>query len=159
VDYHVPDLNSLDSLSSWINHTANTTKLSAFNARGDCALDLAVAMQYGTGLGTGVLRDKFAEINELLHSPKPSTNSVILTLGNADGVTKLFRLLGSPGDTFLVEEYSFCGLTNAPLAQGVKWQPVKIDEMGLIPEDMESILSSWDEATMGRKPHVLYCIP
>ena len=116
-------------------------------------------MQYGTGLGLPILRQKFAEINELLHSPRSCTNSVILTLGNADAVTKLYRLLGSPGDTFLVEEYSFCGLTNAPLAQGIRWQPVRIDQMGLIPEEMEKILSSWDEASMGRRPHVLYCIP
>ncbi|KIJ26428.1 hypothetical protein M422DRAFT_212501 [Sphaerobolus stellatus SS14] len=159
IDYHIPDLTSLDSLSSWLDHSGATRKLSAFNGTGECALDLAVAMQYSTGLGLPVLRQRFSEINELLHSPRPCTQNVILTLGNADGMTKLYRLLGSPGDTFLVEEYSFCGLTNAPLAQGVKWQPIKIDHMGLIPEEMEGILSSWDEGSMGRRPHVLYCIP
>jgi aromatic amino acid aminotransferase I / 2-aminoadipate transaminase len=133
--------------------------LTAYNGKGSSTIDLSVAMRYGTGLGLHTLREQFAELNKLLHAPNPTTRNVILTLGNGDAVTKLYRLLGEPGDTFLVEEYSFCGLTNAPLAQGVRWQPVKIDSMGLIPADMEAVLSTWDEAVRGRRPHVIYCIP
>jgi aromatic amino acid aminotransferase I / 2-aminoadipate transaminase len=159
VDFHVPALSTLGSIPSWLDHSAATQKLSAYNGKGSSAIDLSVAMQYGTGLGINTLLEQFAKLNELLHAPNATTRSIILTLGNADAVTKLYRLLGEPGDTFLVEEYSFCGLTNAPIAQGVHWQPVKIDEMGLIPGDMETILSTWDEAVRGRRPHVLYCIP
>lgn len=159
VDFHVPAVSTLGSVSSWLDHSAPTQILSAHKGNGSSAIDLSVAMQYGTGLGINTLREQFAEINNLLHSPNSTTRNVILTLGNADAVTKLYRLLGEPGDTFLVEEYSFCGLTNAPIAQGVRWQPVKIDNMGLIPSDMETLLSTWDEAVRGRRPHVLYCIP
>lgn len=159
VDFHVPAVSTLGSVSSWLDHSAPTQILSAHKGNGSSAIDLSVAMQYGTGLGINTLREQFAEINNLLHSPNSTTRNVILTLGNADAVTKLYRLLGEPGDTFLVEEYSFCGLTNAPIAQGVRWQPVKIDSMGLIPSDMETLLSTWDEAVRGRRPHVLYCIP
>jgi aromatic amino acid aminotransferase I len=142
-----------------MDRTAPTQKLSAFNGGGKSTIDLAVAMQYGTGLGLVTLREQLAQLNELLHAPKMTTSNIILTVGNADAVTKLYRLLGTPGDTFLVEEYSFCGLTNAPIAQGVRWQPVRIDEKGLIPDEMEVILSTWDETARGRRPHVLYCIP
>ena len=159
VDFHVPDVLTLGSVSSWLDQSASIQKLSAFNGKGSSTIDLSVAMQYGTGLGIKTLREQLAELNRLLHSPRCTTSHIILTLGNADAVTKLYRLLGEPGDTFLVEEYSFCGLTNAPIAQGVRWQPIKIDEMGLIPSDMEAVLSSWDEAVRGRRPHVLYCIP
>ncbi|KAF8511135.1 L-tyrosine:2-oxoglutarate aminotransferase [Hysterangium stoloniferum] len=158
VDYHIPAVSTLGSITSWLDRTAPTQKLSAHNGTGESTIDLAVAMQYGTGLGLSILREQLTQINKLLHSPHQSTRSVILTMGNADAVTKIYRLLGSPGDTFLVEEYSFCGLTNAPIAQGVRWQPVRIDAMGLIPEELEKVLSTWDESR-GRRPHVLYCIP
>ncbi|KAF8590039.1 L-tyrosine:2-oxoglutarate aminotransferase [Ramaria rubella] len=159
VDFHVPAVSTLGSVSSWIDRSAPTQKLSAFNGSGKSTIDLSIAMQYGTGLGLITLREQLSTMNEFLHHPNQTTSNIILTLGNADAITKLYRLFGSPGDTFLVEEYSFCGLTNAPIAQGVRWQPVKVDEMGLIPSDMEATLSSWDEVVRGRRPHVLYCIP
>ena len=80
-------------------------------------------------------------------------------IGNMDGVSKCFRLLGSPGDNFLADEFSFNALTNAPLSHGVSWVPVKIDEGGLIPSDLERVLSEWDERVHGRRPHVLYTVP
>ena len=74
-------------------------------------------------------------------------------------IGECFRLLGSPGDHFLADEFSFNALTNAPLAHGVSWVPVKIDKGGLIPSDLERIMSSWDERIHGRRPHVLYSVP
>lgn len=135
-----------------------TQTLSTYSEPGKSVIPLSIAMQYGTGLGLDTLRQQLSALNDILHTPRPTARGIVITLGNADAVTKTFRLLGSPGDTFLVEEYSFCGLTNSPLSQGVKWQPVKIDEFGLIPEDMENILVNWD-GTRGPRPHVLYCIP
>lgn len=135
-----------------------TQTLSTYSEPGKSVIPLSIAMQYGTGLGLDTLRQQLSALNDIVHTPRLTTRGIVITLGNADAVTKTFRLLGSPGDTFLVEEYSFCGLTNAPLSQGVKWQPVKIDEFGLIPEDMENILINWDESR-GPRPHVLYCIP
>ncbi|KAI6094741.1 pyridoxal phosphate-dependent transferase [Pisolithus croceorrhizus] len=34
-----------------------------------------------------------------------------------------------------------------------------MDKDGLIPSEMEKILSSWDETLQGKRPHVLYTIP
>lgn len=143
-----------------MNSTAPTQTLRTYSEEGKSVIPLAIAMQYGTGLGLATLRRQLSALNDLLHIPSSTqaARNIVMTLGNADAITKLYRLLGSPGDTFLAEEYSFCGLTNAPLVQGVKWQPVKIDEFGLIPDDMENILVNWDESR-GSRPHVLYCIP
>lgn len=77
-------------------------------------------MQCGTGLGLAILCEQLAQLNELLHAPGVTMHNIILTLGDVDAITKLYRLLGTPGDTFLVEEYSFCGLTNTPIAQGIR---------------------------------------
>lgn len=82
-----------------------------------------------------------------------------LTLGNADALTKAFRLLGSPGDHFLADEFSFTGVTEAAIAHGVSWVPVRIDDGGMIPEDLERILKLWDAEKQGKKPHVLYTVP
>ena len=84
---------------------------------------------------------------------------VTLTLGNSDGITKCFRLFGDRGDTFLADELTFSALTDTVTAQGVTWAPVKIDNGGLIPEELERILSSWNTRKQGKFPHVLYTVP
>lgn len=84
---------------------------------------------------------------------------VTLTLGNSDGITKCFRLFGDRGDTFLADELTFSALTNAVTAQGVSWAPVKIDDGGLIPEELERVLSTWNTRIQGKFPHVLYTVP
>jgi len=83
---------------------------------------------------------------------------VTLSLGNSDGVTKAFRILGERGDYFLTENFGFPGMTNASLSCGIKWIGIKMDKGGLVPEELEKILKTWDEKR-GRRPHVLYLVP
>ncbi|OAX35057.1 PLP-dependent transferase [Rhizopogon vinicolor AM-OR11-026] len=89
----------------------------------------------------------------------PPNHHVLLTLGNSDGITKIFRLLGEKGDYFLTDEFSFPSMTNCPLAYGIKWVGIKMDSGGIIPEELEKVLAKWDEVKLGRRPHVLYIIP
>lgn len=112
-----------------------------------CAFPLRDAVQYGSEKGHREVCQTLEKIPELVHSPP--NNVVILTLGNADGISKCFRLLGEPGDHFLAEEFSFPGMTNAPLAQGVKWVPAMMDHEGMLPESLHEIMRSWDK---GRSP-------
>ncbi|TBU52859.1 pyridoxal phosphate-dependent transferase [Dichomitus squalens] len=81
-----------------------------------------------------------------------------MTLGNADAITKVFRMLGAPGDYFLADEFTFGPMPLAADAHGIKWVPVRIDSGGIIPEELERILSEWD-IKRGRRPHVLYSTP
>ncbi|KIP08875.1 hypothetical protein PHLGIDRAFT_29342 [Phlebiopsis gigantea 11061_1 CR5-6] len=118
---------------------------------------LRTAMAYSTGAGLPEAQRAVTDLTNFYHSPPDHVCT--LTIGNMDGVTKCFRLLGSPGDHFLADEFSFGALTNAPLAHGINWVPVKIDKGGLIPSDLEHVLSSWDEEVHGRRPHVLYSVP
>lgn len=83
----------------------------------------------------------------------------MLSLGNMDAVAKCFRLLGNPGDHFLSDEFAFNCALNTPLSHGVSWVPIKIDSGGLIPEELERIMSSWDEKVHGSRPRVLYTVP
>lgn len=115
-------------------------------------------MQYSRGVGTAELCDTLRKLNEHIHSSVPH-NNVTLHVGNADGVNKVLRLLADPDDAFMAEEFSYPGLTHAPLAFGVRWVPIKCDKDGLIPEELDIVLGGWDEKTQGRRPHVLYTIP
>jgi len=121
------------------------------------AVDLAVALQYSSGRGLRTAITLLQQLNEMLH--KPPHNNVILTCGNVDAASKIFRMVCERGDTMLVEEFSFPGTTNAPLAMGVRWAPLRIDAKGIIPEEVERVMSTWDEAKQGRRPRLLYTIP
>ncbi|KAG1738366.1 pyridoxal phosphate-dependent transferase [Suillus paluster] len=76
----------------------------------------------------------------------PPNHHVLLTLGNSDGITKVYRLLGEKGDHFLTDEFSFPSMTNSPLAYGVKWVGIKMDSGGIIPEELEKVLVKWERA-------------
>lgn len=115
------------------------------------------ALAYGAGAGLGPTLDALTKLVYAFHSPP--NHAVSLTLGNSDGVTKCFRLFGDRGDTFLADELTFSALSNAVVSQGVKWAPVKIDDGGLIPDDLERIMAHWDERVQGKRPHLLYTTP
>lgn len=58
-----------------------------------------------------------------------------------------------------MEEYSFSSAVETALPLGVKAEPVKMDEQGLLPDVLDQILTNWDEAARGaRKPFILYTI-
>ena len=71
-----------------------------------------------------------------------------------------YRMLTTRGDMILAEEYTFCSAIETCAPLGVRAVGVKMDEQGLLPTDMDHILSTWDEKARGaRKPCVLYTIP
>lgn len=74
-------------------------------------------------------------------------------------MSKAFELLVDPDvDTILIEEYTFPSSVNSALAKGARIETIKIDAEGLIPEDLDRVLTNWDDAG-GKRPHVLYTIP
>ncbi|WVQ95770.1 hypothetical protein IAU59_002869 [Kwoniella sp. CBS 9459] len=123
-------------------------------------LDLNDILQYGLSNGYPALVKQLEELNDLLHGKATSDQSIYVTLGNTDGVAKAFQLLVEPDvDTVLTEEFSFASSLNTARAKGAKLYPIKVDGDGLVPEDLEEVLATWEEGTQGRKPHILYTIP
>ncbi|EMD37939.1 hypothetical protein CERSUDRAFT_152554 [Gelatoporia subvermispora B] len=120
------------------------------------ALPLNLALQYTNGAGRPEAQRAATTLTQFYHAPPDHVTT--LTLGNFDGVTKCFRLLGESGDSLLADEFAFRAITNAAAPQGVRWVPVSMDEGGMVPERLEAILDGWEER-MGRKPHVLYTVP
>ncbi|KAI0345430.1 L-tyrosine:2-oxoglutarate aminotransferase [Trametopsis cervina] len=147
-----------DPVSAW-KVAGSSTESQWFSSSRDETSNLPIkkAMAYTAGTGLPEAQQAVTELTNHYHSPKDHVCT--LTIGNMDGVTKCFRLLGNPGDHFLADEFSFNALTNAPVSYGVSWVPVKIDKGGLIPEELEKIMTTWDERVHGRKPHVLYTVP
>lgn len=148
-----------DPVATW-KEAGPSTQTQFFTSSHDadaCSIPLKAAMAYTTGAGLPDAQNAVTELTNHYHSPPAHVTT--LTVGNMDGVSKCFRLLGSPGDHFLADEFSFNALTNAPLSHGVSWVPIKIDKGGLVPSDLERVLSNWDERVHGRRPHVLYTVP
>ena len=115
-----------------------------------------LAMKYGHGAGQNAVLEAVASITKRYHHAPHHV--VTMALANSDALTKIFRMLGAPGDFFLADEFTFGPMPLAPDAHGVHWVPVRIDGKGLIPDDLERILETWDEKR-GRRPHVLYTTP
>jgi aromatic amino acid aminotransferase I len=118
-------------------------------------LDLNEVLQYGLFVGYPELSKKLVELNNLLHGSLQNTD-VYISLGNTDGVNKVFTLFVEPGDTVLAEEFSFTNSLNAARAKGANIHPIKMDDKGIIPEDLDRVLSTWSNRP---KPRLLYTIP
>lgn len=155
VQFEIATLSGADPVLEWRNGSGSPKIISNRECSG--ALPLQTALAYGAGAGISTALEALTRLINVFHSPR--NHMVTLTLGNSDGITKCFRLFGDRGDTFLADELTFSALTNAVTAQGVSWAPVKIDDGGLIPEELERVLSTWNTRTQGKFPHVLYTVP
>ncbi|KAG6332903.1 hypothetical protein ID866_6190 [Astraeus odoratus] len=156
MNFVVPSVDEANPVQAWRTGVGEQQIIASYKDE-PCALSLRTALAYGAGGGLKHVRDTLADLTNRIHAPPNHT--VTLSLGNADALTKCFRLLGDPGDSFLCEEFTFSAMTNAALPLGIKWVPIRMDKDGLIPSDMENVLSNWDESSQGKRPHVLYTIP
>ncbi|KAL8967619.1 MAG: hypothetical protein Q9197_005345 [Variospora fuerteventurae] len=70
------------------------------------------------------------------------------------------RMFTVRGDFIMAEEYSFSSALETIAPLGLKVLGIKMDEEGLLPADMDSVLSNWSESKRGaRKPFLLYTVP
>lgn len=68
-------------------------------------------------------------------------------------------MLLNRGDSLLVEAPTYSGSLAFLRPFGANLVGVETDGGGLIPEDLDRVLDSWDESSQGKKPKVLYTIP
>ncbi|PCH39053.1 L-tyrosine:2-oxoglutarate aminotransferase [Wolfiporia cocos MD-104 SS10] len=157
LQYEVPSLCPEDPVSAWrAAHGTATSQTFTSHIDEHCALSIRTALQYSTGAGSTEARESIMEINKYYHNPP--NHVVTLALGNADALSKCFRLFGEPGDNFIADEYAFTALTSVAESQGIGWVPVRLDAGGMVPEELHRILLNWDDAC-GRRPHVIYLVP
>ncbi|RPD55468.1 L-tyrosine:2-oxoglutarate aminotransferase [Lentinus tigrinus ALCF2SS1-7] len=153
VNYEVASVADEDPVSTWrsLGASAPTETLTAPQ---DTLHKASLAYGHGAGLADALRT--VTELNVAYHHAPHHVAT--MTLGNADAITKVFRILGAHGDHFLADEFTFGPMPIAAEAHGVKWVPVRIDAGGIIPEELEKVLAHWDYKR-GKRPHVLYTVP
>lgn len=83
---------------------------------------------------------------------------LILTNGNTDGLDNVARMLCGRGSSILVEEFCYPATLAMLRPQGVLPVGLKMDEEGVLPEDMDGVLRGWDNAQHS-KPRVMVIVP
>lgn len=124
------------------------------------AIDIAIALSYGYSLGHEQLIQYLTTHISLVHSPPYSDWEVCLTVGNTSALEITLRNFANPGDSILVEEYTYSGAIEVARPLGISLIPTQMDNCGPCPSSLERTLSSWAVDYPGRpKPRILYTIP
>jgi aromatic amino acid aminotransferase I / 2-aminoadipate transaminase len=94
----------------------------------------------------------------MIHDPPYSDWSVCLTCGSTSAFEIVLRMFCNRGATVLTEEYTYPGFISTTLLLGVHTAGIRMDDKGLIPEELAQTLRTWDDSK-GNRPAVLYTIP
>ncbi|KAJ4263363.1 Aromatic/aminoadipate aminotransferase 1 [Fusarium torreyae] len=128
----------------------------------DAEYDLNAAFQYCQSTGSAQLLRFITEHTELMHNPPYADWQCCQTIGSTSALELALRMLccKERRDSVLTEEYSFATALETLRPLSINVFGVSVDDEGLVPEAMDSILSDWDETARGaRRPHVLYTVP
>lgn len=129
-------------------------------SEGKSPFDLSIALQYGLGSGSAQLLRFVTEHTEIVNNPPYADWHCALTVGSTSATEQAYRMFCERGDYIMSEEYTFASAVETALPLGLKVIGIKMDDQGLLPEHMDSILSEWDAKSRGaRKPHLLYTVP
>lgn len=123
----------------------------------DGDIPLARSLQYGLSQGQPELLNFLREHTKLIHDIHYEDWDLLATAGNTNAWESTLRIFCNRGDVILAEAHSFSSSLASAQAQGIITFPVPIDENGIIPEKLESLLDNWTPNTP--KPKLLYTIP
>lgn len=84
-----------------------------------------------------------------------------MTVGSTSALDMAYRMFCTRGGYILTEEYTFSTAAETARPMGVQCIGVKMDEHGLLPSHLDSIISNWDSAAHNGapKPWLLYTVP
>ncbi|MCJ1267384.1 Aromatic/aminoadipate aminotransferase 1 [Lobaria immixta] len=130
-------------------------------AEGTSLYDLHVALNYCQGTGSGQMLRFVTEHTEIVHHPPYQDWQCNLTSGSTSALDLAYRMFTTRGEYVLTEEYAYSSAVEKAAPLGVKFVGVKMDAEGLLPSDMDSILTTWDPSIHGDapKPWLLYTVP
>ena len=152
----VPQFSELETLETGIVRTAGKHDI----RRGESLYDLEVCLNYDQATGSAPLVRFVTEHTEIVHKPPYADWACFLTAGNMSALEMCFRMLCSPGDYLLTEEYAFATALEAASPLGLNIVGVKMDMEGMVAENLDDILTGWVETERGRpKPFLLYTVP
>ncbi|XP_041042944.1 kynurenine/alpha-aminoadipate aminotransferase, mitochondrial isoform X1 [Carcharodon carcharias] len=128
------------------------------------------ALQYSASNGIPELISWLKDLQKRIHnppsvsySPEQGQMDLCVTNGSQEGLSKLFEMLISPGDTVLLDTPTYPGTLFALQPLGCKILSIASDQHGLIPQSLSDILSKWKPEDAKNPasgiPRVLYTIP
>jgi len=84
-----------------------------------------------------------------------------MTIGSTSGLDMILRMFYHPGMCVLTEEYTFSTAAEAATSLSVKMIGVAVDDEGMLPDSLDSILTSWDPSAHNGspKPFLVYTVP
>ncbi|KAI0278621.1 pyridoxal phosphate-dependent transferase [Russula aff. rugulosa BPL654] len=121
---------------------------------GDGGLNLATALQYSPATGLAPLQKIIREFTERIHAPAYADWTTLVDAGNTDGWSRLTKLLLNPGDTLLVEEWSYPSALATALPLEIRWKAVPMDGQGMRADSLRAILAGWNVERDGPR-----CVP
>ncbi|KAF8709556.1 Cyclophilin-like protein, partial [Rhizoctonia solani] len=158
-----------DGLLSWImsafRNRRATTQITipkyANPKDGPNEIQLSTALQYSMVEGLPAFVDFVRNFTLRVFQPAYSDFRVLANSGNTDGWTKACTILCQPGEFILTEDWTYPGALLSAWPSGVRPYPVPMDNLGMIPRELEQILEQWNEVDHEgkRRPHVMYTIP
>jgi 2-aminoadipate transaminase len=116
----------------------------------------AVALQYGSGQGDPGLREGICEVMSL-EGIRAHPDEVVVTVGSQQALDLITRIFVDPGDVVLAEGPSYVGALGTFASYEADVVHVPIDDDGLIPGALASVLAQL--AAAGRRAKFLYTCP
>ncbi|GJJ07014.1 hypothetical protein Clacol_001212 [Clathrus columnatus] len=116
-------------------------------------------MANASGGGTIQLHEFAREFTLKIYTPGYGDWAVLGHSGNVEATFRCLATLCNPGDSILVEEWTFPSVLATAKPMGLKPVSVKMDGQGMTAADLERVLSTWNENLQGKRPHVMYTVP
>ncbi len=111
-------------------------------------------LQYGASDGDKVFKETIKEFEEVPHL---SDEEIMITVGSTNGIYYFTRTLIDPGDIVVCEAPGFPGSLAAMEACGARMIGVEMDEFGMFPDRLQTILGRL--ARKNKPVKFLYLIP
>ncbi len=99
----------------------------------------AQALQYGSTDGYLPLREMIAR-HTARYGIRISSDNILITSGSQQALDLIGKVFINPGDRILVEEPTYLGALQAWNAYGAEYVTIRMDENGMITEELESAL-------------------
>jgi aromatic amino acid aminotransferase I len=120
--------------------------------------NLSSGLNYSHSVGQQPLLRFITEHVEIIHNPPYRDWGVCLTCGSTSAFEIVLRMFCNRGAAVLAEEYTYPGFISSMQLLGLHTLGIKMDDKGLIPEELARTLMTWDDSK-GSRPSVLYTIP
>jgi aromatic amino acid aminotransferase I / 2-aminoadipate transaminase len=97
---------------------------------------------------------------EKVYRPAYKDYDILLSCGNTDALYKIFNMTLDPGDSVIVEEFTYPSALESMHPLQVNTVGIKMDREGMLDTDLEQVLANWEFSPRGRgkRPHVMYTV-